>query len=507
MEETCQTGVPTSDKRIKRVLYSALAWLLAVCIILQIVLGTVWMIRNIDHVLNFGDTVEYLELSKTLTPDEYRPIVYPLLLRGLSDVEAWTRIPMTYALYSLQTIISLMSLLFFFTSFFRVLNERRVLVLKPAVRRAAVAVFSAYLLTTPIIAEFNFAILTDSLATSFLLIMLTLIINLACLGQGRWYHFAAIYFCALIQSLLRPERFYLCIAALLVFVLWGWWMQKRGGAADTSKKTFWKKAAGFAAVILLLCVSVPVMNASTQTPGAQGRPKASVAAMLAARVVWGHFAECYGDFNDEVHAILTYEQAQEIDSHNNNIGLIATPLIQSQVGDRVDDIYLHMTTVALRKIPDKVVMSILEDCCTFFAVPYQLAAGLNDLVPTATVWNYTRMAEAHPLYTSLYFRFSVYSQFFLFGLAFVFGLCKRNSLLRKSLAQTVPLVIASLFITVGFGVCASAPPNYRYVLLPCIMWLTWFLTAWCSFMPPWLRPMLLDSAASLNNAEKQDNVN
>lgn len=479
MQETCHVFLSDNNIRPKKILISFIIIVLAACIMFQIAFGIIWMIRNLNCVLAFGDTIEYLALSQTLKPDEYRPILYPLILRGLTELESLTSIPINHSLYIIQTSVSLASLLFFFTILFKVFELKRILHLKPCVRRILITIFSFYVLTTPPIVEFNFSILTDSLATSFLLMMLTLIISCAYLRHDRWYHFALIFLCSLVQALLRPERFYFCIVTLIFLAFWILRVKKRNGEFNKSKK-MWYSISSFIAILLLLAVSVPTINAYTQTPGIQGRPKTSLTARLTERIVWGHFAECYNDFSEEVKSIFTYEQAQEIDQDNNKFGLMLTPMIQSRAEDRVDSIYLQMATAVLQKIPDKVVLSILEDCITFFVVPWHLVAGLNDLSQSATIWNYTRMAEAHPLYTSYYFRFAIYTQFFLFGLVFLHNLHLRDGLLRKSMPFTVPLVIASIFITLGFGVGAGAPPNYRYVLLTYVMWITWFLVAFIS---------------------------
>ena len=77
----------------------------------QIFEGIRWMWCNITAIPAFGDSTEYINLSQTLILDEYRPILYPFLLRVLLAVIP-ERIPFQVFLYGIQTAVSFVSIFY-----------------------------------------------------------------------------------------------------------------------------------------------------------------------------------------------------------------------------------------------------------------------------------------------------------------------------------------------------------------------------------------------------------
>lgn len=91
------------------VLYIATLSLMLISIFImcgQIFLGFFWIFRNISAVPGFGDTLEYLELSSTFAPDEYRPILFPVILRIVQDSASRIGLPYQTLLYILQLAVS-----------------------------------------------------------------------------------------------------------------------------------------------------------------------------------------------------------------------------------------------------------------------------------------------------------------------------------------------------------------------------------------------------------------
>lgn len=478
MQQAPSTNLPTAWRspgaRLSTALPLLFRLILTACIVLQIAFGSLWMLRNFTHLMPFGDTVEYVKLSQSLMPDEYRPILFPLILRACTHLEALSGIYMGTWLYILATLCSLGALVLFFTALFAALECRGVLAFKTAARRGAIALCSAYVLTSPLIAQFNFAVLTDGLANAFLVAMLALVLACAYVGWDRWYHFTAIGVCALVQSLLRLERFYVCLVLLAALALWVLLVRRRARYGR-----LWPTAVKFAAVIAILAVAVPAINAQTQTTGAEGRAPLMLSGTLAGRFAWSHLEQCYDDFSPLARSVISVEQAKEIDA-----GTLTLPNLMYQSGvtrEEMDAIYYNLAFVVLRRVPDYVFMAMLDDWVNFFVVPYHLVASLNNLTPSVTAWNFQCMAQAHPVYTSGYFRFSIYTQFFVLGTALVLSLRNREGVLRRSLPFTVPLIAAAALIAAVFTAVSGGgtTPNYRYALLAYMMWLTWFLLAWC----------------------------
>ena len=69
--------------RIKRYI----AIIAALIMLVQISFGFLWMVKNFDSIPGFGDTNEYVEMSASMNLDEYRPVLYPLILRVARTIE------------------------------------------------------------------------------------------------------------------------------------------------------------------------------------------------------------------------------------------------------------------------------------------------------------------------------------------------------------------------------------------------------------------------------------
>lgn len=93
---------------LKRIVYILVVDIMAI----QILLGFIWMGRNILAIPLFGDSTEYLNLSQTFMLDEYRPVMYPLILRIITEICERIPIPYQVIVYIMQTIISFLSIWF-----------------------------------------------------------------------------------------------------------------------------------------------------------------------------------------------------------------------------------------------------------------------------------------------------------------------------------------------------------------------------------------------------------
>ena len=68
--------------------------LLGLLMAIQICFGFAWMVVNLANIPIFGDSTEYFNLSQTLMVDEYRPLLYPLLIR--IAVKVANHLPLAY---------------------------------------------------------------------------------------------------------------------------------------------------------------------------------------------------------------------------------------------------------------------------------------------------------------------------------------------------------------------------------------------------------------------------
>lgn len=168
---------------VKSVLYALLFAVMA----FQILLSLVWISRNFAVIPSFGDTIEYVELSKTLIIDEYRPILYPLFLKLVIKLEGIISIPYQCIVYVCQYMTTVAAMFYMVKSMIKMAIERLDIKLNQKSCIFYSIWFTAYFVSIPMITFMNFAVLADSFALSFLIIMLT---ELTCVAISKnWSYY------------------------------------------------------------------------------------------------------------------------------------------------------------------------------------------------------------------------------------------------------------------------------------------------------------------------------
>ena len=66
---------------IKAIIKKAIKYLFYFITIVQVILGLLWVIRNLGHVYMWPETAEYLDIAGNYVIDEYVGIIYPLLVK------------------------------------------------------------------------------------------------------------------------------------------------------------------------------------------------------------------------------------------------------------------------------------------------------------------------------------------------------------------------------------------------------------------------------------------
>ena len=185
-------------------------FLIAVCIIMyiQIVSGILWIVANIGNVPPFGDSDEYLELSRTFAPDEYRPILFPIILRMVQNAAAVINIPYQTLLYIIQLIISFCAIYCAVRYISRSAGYNPGILVKLYI--------TTYVWSLPMILWFNCTVLTDSLSLSALIWMLIGLSKYVKDGKSDPLLWAGIIVMYLLQALMRSDRTY---SALVMIIL------------------------------------------------------------------------------------------------------------------------------------------------------------------------------------------------------------------------------------------------------------------------------------------------
>lgn len=429
----------------------------------QVLLGAVWWVANITAVPEYGDTPEYLGLSDTLHVDSFRTLLYPLLLRAAREVGSAVGVPWVALLYVGQLAVAVATTAFF------------VRALVPRISPVALLAVTGVLVTTLLPLHYTATVLTDSLATSFLLVLVAGLVRWAAhddLGAGT---VAALVGGTALSVLLRPDRLYISVAAGAV----AWLVVAVRRTRSPGRRRVRSTAA--AAAVLVLAVVVPAVaataaNRATQTAPSV-RPPVTRVGTLYDRIAYPYL--------DRVRDRLPAELAAAVPP--------PPPEVTSPVAWRVE------TLARLRAVGgDDAVMTVVDEtlaCCAADVTrdvardvlygaggPYTVA---RDAVAgtSLTPWNISRMSAHRPTLSRVVVVWSVVSTVCLglLTVGLVTAAARRRVPVPPGLVPACFVLGGTVLAVAGaFGVVSSVPVNSRYTLacqialaaVP-LVWLTW----------------------------------
>lgn len=444
-----------------------------VLMLIQIILGILWMAQNIQATPLFGDSTEYLNLSYTFILDEYRPVLYPFIIRCIRYIGKHTYMNFNILLYGFQTIISFGSIYFFVSIIDYIMGLYKNADKKRYFFRAF---FTLYLMTIPMITFMNFTILTDSLATSMMILFLSALMLLFSVQRAR-YVYLLIIISVIAQSLLRADRLYSCI--LLTFICFLIKILKSSGVRK-------RIIIAMLSVCLISVGAVKGIGHFTQTPGAYGRVQTSLDFILLDRIVWPNMTANYGHFSSEIQSYISWEEAQEFDSHNNKVMYQMAPLLQTRVGkDKAEQIYREMASVVFANQPQKVLTDIGEDVLAMIATPFSSYLNTKGRCNKADSWNIYCLSSETPELTVQYNSFYHYSFMSLLVIGILICIIlkveKQELQILKLFRKLMPCFGMCIILTLWFSLGDGAPPNDRYAL---IIYLSWSLVS-LGFVGTW----------------------
>jgi hypothetical protein len=308
----------------------------------------------------------------------------------------------------------------------------------------------------------NFSVLTDSLATSFLVLFLTGMIGLFYATNIPVKSVVIVIVSVIIESLLRADRLYTCLVLLLGF----------GICKIVQNKKMRMQWIVILAIMSMssVCV-VKGVDKLTQTPGCYGRITTNFEFVLLDRIVWPNMATNYDDFSDEIKQIITLDDAKKFDEHNNNVMYQMAPLVESKVGKvEARRVYKEMAWVVLRNGPLKVLGEIGEDIFAMAATPVSSLMNEKGYCEKGDSWNIQCMSTKTPTLTAYYNLYGLYLFLLLLVIA-VWIVVKVDFRSMKQFGKVLmPFIVMSLVLTLWFSLGDGAPPNDRYAIIIYITW-------------------------------------
>ncbi|MDO4479167.1 MAG: hypothetical protein Q4B73_09075 [Lachnospiraceae bacterium] len=465
---------------------------------LQIAMSFYLMVKSLNYIPSFGDTIEYLELSQSLAPDEYRPILYPLFLRLMTGITEAHYHTLTYII---QTVAALLA--FFYA--LHVLNRRW----EKPFGEGELWFFSLFGISIPIVTFMNMSVLTDSFALSALLVMGALLIECLVGDPGRFYwRWILVGLLYMVQALLRQDRLYSILIFVLLLVVGqlvrGIVRMKHHATAEVSvcqpgdfpedrvsepamsdrreKDTVitgdvpthcsgirkWLLTLVIPVLIMLLAFgTVRFIGSKTQEPGRHGRITTNASLVLLDRIVWPHLAEHYEAMPEDIKHTISYEEAVTFDEHNNNVMYQLAAIMYERVGkEQAEEMFTDMARVVWQRDKGCVIKDIVRDIAGFVFMPQRYGArvlGITTDKPRFG-WNaqcFYDSSRRGVIWTERYF--SVVFALILFPLAAL--VCLFSKMGRRRLFVLKPFLLITVLIGLWFAVGDGAPPNERYEMI------------------------------------------
>lgn len=247
---------------LKRILFIGIS--------IQTLFGFVWICCNFSNIPQFGESIFYMQLGRTLYCDEYTGILYPFFL--------WIVRNNHYVVYTIQLAAAYITADIFLKVFVQVKMGQRIW--------ACLA-----FLTMPIVIQCHMAVLPCSFAGSLFLLELTLLIKAVRDPEERSLRrLAGLSLCWLLLSLLLTEYIYLGAVPVVLFYLccFSEWKKQRR-----------RRAYG----LLLIAVFIGMIcsiNSLTQTQGAYGKLKKTPLMTLTQRIAWASLLSDQERWQDEI---------------------------------------------------------------------------------------------------------------------------------------------------------------------------------------------------------------
>lgn len=434
----------------------------------QIISGFVWMIMNLTNIPIFGDSTEYLNLSQTLQIDEYRPILYPLLIRYAVKFSAYLPVQYQTLLYLGQTFLSFLSI--FYVAY--QIGNLAFPVLKKDSNKffwTGTLFVSLYVMCIPMITFMNFTVLTDSIATSMLLFTVGAVIHIFHSSKLLWKDFLLIFFSMTVEYILRADRLYTCTLFLIISFLI-YLVKKR-------KSLFFRRAVIFSLSTVLLSTGLAGgINHFTQHPGIYGRIPTTFGFVLLDRIVWPNMTANYNDFPEEIQKLIPKKAAMTFDEHNNNVMYKMAPALRERVGEKeAEEIYKEMASIVFKNQPVKVIWDITNDILCVVFTPVSAFLSMYGMADTADEWNLHCVSQNSPKLSNFYYTFYLHTFIVFFAVSCIVYVLDKKKKPLSFFSILAPGFLLCLIIALWFSIGDGAPPNDRYALLHYIVWAFWVL--------------------------------
>lgn len=431
----------------------------ALLMVVQILCGIAWLVKNIGFEALFYETQVYLKAAEDLVIDEYMGILYPLLIWVAKGAEKLLKVPYYMMMYVMQLAAALSAVSHFLQQRGWIRETGR----SSMTRKWFLVV---YLVTFPMLLQLHLAVLPYSLAWSVFVVLIS---------EGMYYMKHTGEICG--KVLMK-----LCGLWILGYILlpdYGWLMGVFVCGVFCKillKNRKWALRLLTAFLSTVLCFGV--IAGSTQTPGSMGRMQKTVGAVLVHRFVWPYFVRDSFFWDERVTDTFEYYDLLEFAQSPEAVDYKFGPILEEKYGkEEANDIYWDMAVISFSSGSKKTLLNITRDFFVNLCPQAGMQLMLRDNDASLVGWNYGRIQEYSPIIARYYVEFSM-AGWNVMCLTAVLMLCSNEAArwkdrLRKHKQQregTWTVLITLLCLTVWYTM-SRGMQDYKYVALNSFFWM------------------------------------
>jgi hypothetical protein len=426
---------PQGRSAIHEVLHQMLSLLLWLGLTLQMVLGILWILGNLQTMQPFGSSYRYMEAARLLELGGSSGFIYPLFLRVLMELADLLHLNVNLFIYILQLCIAWFCGYQFIRSF--------------PLRYPKV--FTCFLCTIPMVLQCHMAVLPDSFALSLLLLLLGIALNESIL-PGKQKISSVIIWLSLI--LLLPIYGVLAIPALF------WTFFKGRGTKKERKK--WFLAGGIVCIALIMVMFLPPVQTTLSKVALE-------------RVSWPILNQTYPYWGEEIWEVIPPNEGRDISLLRGGISEeLASRLIEAFGEVKAGNVMRRLAKLSFSYHSWEVIWQIAQDGISCIFPPLGLAWELSGReYVSAGGRNYDIMKATTPGMTKIVVGYG--NIWFMAGgmillLQLIIVLLSRSGTSKFSRSMIILPVLTSLLV-LGYGLCTGGGMmDYKRVIYITVLW-------------------------------------
>ncbi len=430
-------------------------------VVLQIVLGAIYIGSNFSVVPQFCDTSIYLEMAGEFIPDEYSGLLYPGIVKICSSLGT---VPYQIPIYLIQLSLGVFCVYHFVSTW----TDRKVVAI----------ICALWANTIPFVAQAHVTVLPHSLALSFLLLMFLQVLKGMVRHKPLSFTDWGLLMCSF-SIIVQLTGEYLWAGALLV--LWACILQFYA----VSHKVL------LCFVSLLISAGILVSNlavlSSTQHPGYYGRIQNTASSVFFQRVgVVALEGKYFPHLPIEVQQCFQESELKGIRLYPYKVQTEFGPTLEVRYGkEEANVLYRQLGNLGLEFATKDNLIAIGKDTLAYALPLANYMTWQSGHNGGATAWNYQQFVQQAPAFSVMYAKVCHFLWLLGFSVSILMCIlrayCTRNIYWRLWL----PVVMYVLVYALLFALRGTDVYDYKLSLLPMVL----------SYIPVgyvWMRDMFMD---------------